>query len=134
MVSHNEARDSSQRSRHSRTFRSLQRSDAIRHELAKIMKRVGAVAGPGRHSFADGLETHDIASMAVIRLASVIERGDFPSSKPLLTVEEAAEIAAAREIAMHGGADAMDDDLLWVVVTQQIPAIVCRLRGLLPAP
>lgn len=72
--------------------------------------------------------------MAVIRLASVIERGDFPASKPLLTAEEAAEFAAAREIAMHGGADAMDDDLLWVVVTQQIPAIVCRLRGLLPAP
>lgn len=132
MTTNDEARESTGRPRQSRIFRSLQRSHAIRQELAKIMQRVGAVAGPGRHNFADGLETHDVASMAVIRLAAVIERGDFPASKPLLTVEEATEIAAAREIAMHGGADAMDDDLLWIVVTQRIPAIVCRLRGLLP--
>lgn len=130
MTLNDEARESSGRPRHSRIFRSLQRSHAIRYELAKIMKRVGAVAGPGRHSFADGLETHDIASMAVIRLASVIERGDFAA---LLTVEEAAELAVVQKIAMDGGADAMDDDLLWIVVTQRIPAIVCRLRGLLPS-
>lgn len=129
MTSNDEARDSSGRPRHSRIFRSLQRSHAIRYELVKIMQRAEAVASRGRHGFADGLETHDIASMAVIRLAAVIERGDFPA---LLTVEEATEIAAAREIAMHGGADASDDDLLWIVVTQRIPAIVCRLRGLLP--
>lgn len=98
----------------------------MRDELAAIGRRVETVARTSRHQFIAEADIHDTASMAVIRLASCVERLELYASELVLSAEEAMEIGAAREVAVRGCRDVMDDDLLWIVVTQRIPAILGR--------
>ncbi|RAE43777.1 hypothetical protein DN540_39325, partial [Burkholderia multivorans] len=114
----NEGPDFIGRARHSSVEGPLTREDTVRNELAAIMRRVETVARSSRHQFIAEPDIHDTASMAVIRLASCLERPELYASELVLSAEEAVEIEAARELAVHGCREVMDDDLLWIVVTQ----------------
>lgn len=126
MTSQNEGPDFIGRVRRSNVEGPLTREDAVRNELATIMHRVETVTRTSRHQFTAEADIHDTASMAVIRLASCFERPEIYASELVLSAEEVVEIEAAREVAVHGCRDVMDDDLLWIVVTQRIPAILGR--------
>ena len=99
----------------------------MRAELARILDRATAVAGAGREQFAEGGASYDVASMAVIRLAALLERPEFAASARLLTPDEVVAIRTTRNIAARAGYDGMNDDLFWAAVTSRIPAIVRRL-------
>lgn len=105
------------------------RADAqnIRDELQRILSRCDAVIEAGRGSFSEGAPHYDVASMIVIRLASVLERPEFAASAALLSADEITAIKATRNIAAHAGYVGMNDDLFWAAVTIRIPAIVSRL-------
>lgn len=99
----------------------------IRGEISRILQRVQIVASSSRDDFADGSASYDIASMVIIRLASLTERSDFAPWAELLTPREIAAIRATRNIAAHAGYAVMDDDIFWRAVTFTVPEIVERL-------
>lgn len=99
----------------------------IHDELQRILHRCESVIVEGRESFAEGAPHYDIASMVVIRLASLLERAEFASLAERLTADEVTAIKATRNIAAHAGYVGMNDDLFWAAVTVRIPAIVQRL-------
>ncbi len=81
----------------------------------------------GRDSFAEGAPHYDVASMVVIRLASLLERPEFAVPAEKLTADEITAIKATRNIAAHSGYVGRNDDLFWAAVTVRIPKIVARL-------
>lgn len=105
------------------------RTDArnIRDELQRILHRCESVFAEGRESFAEGSPHYDVASMVVIRLASILERPESAVSAEKLTADEITAIKATRNIAAHAGYVGMNDDLFWAAVTVRIPEIVRRL-------
>lgn len=105
----------------------------LRNELLRILRRTELVAASGRQDFSEGNPTYDVASMVIIRLASLLERPEFSEFTDALTTEEMRAIRTTRNIAAHGGYDGMNDDLFWAAVTDRVPAIVRRiLDGELP--
>ncbi len=99
----------------------------IQGELQRILNRCEAVIATGRESFMEGAPHYDVASMVVIRLASLLERPEFTAQAVQLTSDEITAIKATRNIAAHAGYVGMNDDLFWAAVTVRIPAIVRRL-------
>ena len=99
----------------------------IRNELQRILHRCESVIEAGRESFAAGAPHYDVASMVVIRLASLLERPEFTVLAQTLSAEEIIAIKATRNIAAHAGYVGMNDDLFWAAVTFRIPEIVRRL-------
>lgn len=99
----------------------------IRAELEGILRRTDLVAATVRADFTDGAASYDVASMAVIRLAALLERSEFAPWARLLSDEEQAAIRATRNIAAHAGYTGMNDDLFWVAVTVRVPDVVRRL-------
>lgn len=101
----------------------------IRRELVRILRRTAIVSGSPREDFAEGSPIYDVASMAVIRLAALLERPEFATHAHLLSADETAAVRATRNIAAHAGYEGMNDDLFWTAVTTRVPAIVHRLLG-----
>lgn len=99
----------------------------IRGELARILQRSQSVASSPRAEFADGSVAYDVASMVMVRLASLTERSEFAPWSELLTAQELTSIRAMRNIAAYAGYAAMDDDLFWEAVTELVPEVVKRL-------
>lgn len=99
----------------------------IREELRRIQIRAESVASHRRHDFVDGDASYDIASMVVIRLASLTERSEFAPWAQALTHDELAAIRTIRNSAAHAGYAVMDDDLFWEAVTVRIPEMIERL-------
>ena len=99
----------------------------IHDELQRILNRCDAVIATGRESFSEGAPHYDVASMVVIRLASLLERPEFAANAERLTGDEIVAIKATRNIAAHAGYVGMNDNLFWAAVTIRIPEIVRRL-------
>lgn len=83
----------------------------IRDELRRIRNRVDFVASSKRDDFVDGPDSYDIASMVIIRLASLTERSEFTPWSQALSSDEIAAIRTIRNIAEHAGYAVMNDDL-----------------------
>lgn len=105
------------------------RNDAqnIHDELQRILLRCTLVREGGREAFIEGAAHYDVASMVVIRLASVLERPEFTASAELLSADEITALKAIRNIAARAGYVGMNDDLFWAAVTIRVPEIVHRL-------
>lgn len=99
----------------------------IRAELKRIIGRARYVASTDRSEFVDGSTSYDVASMVIIRLASLTERPEFSHLAIRLTSDEVTAIRATRNIAAHAGYVAMNDELFWAAVTVRVPEIVNRL-------
>ncbi|WP_166844080.1 antitoxin [Isoptericola sp. BMS4] len=99
-------------------------------ELDKIERRLQHVEMRGRDSFAEGSESFDRATVAVLRLAALFE--DEKTFAPLLesaTEVERRGIAHTRNIAAHVGYATMDEDTFWVTATQHMPAFIAKVRA-----
>ncbi|SMY12915.1 hypothetical protein BJEO58_02523 [Brevibacterium jeotgali] len=99
----------------------------IRDELSRILRRAQSVASSPRDDFVDGSASYDVASMVIIRLASLTERPEFAPWADVLSQQEITAIRATRNIAAHAGYAAMNDGLFWSAVTVTVPEIVERL-------
>lgn len=99
----------------------------IREELRRILNRAKSVASGERDDFFDGDASYDIASMVIIRLASLTERSEFEPWAQVLSRDELAAIRAIRNIAAHADYAVMNDDLFWDAVTVRVPEIIERL-------
>ena len=99
----------------------------IREELTRILQRAQAVASTPRHEFVDGAPSYDVASMVIIRLASLTERAEFGPWLDELTPMEVTAIRATRNIAAHAGYTAMNYEVFWNAVTVRVPEIIGRL-------
>lgn len=104
-----------------------------RAELERIVERTRVVADAGRSGFAEGAASYAIASMAVIRLAAVLERAEAAPLAARLSEDERVALRATRNIASHAGYPALNDDLFWEAVTRRVPAIVERMLAALDA-
>ncbi|MHA7984836.1 HepT-like ribonuclease domain-containing protein [Rathayibacter sp. CAU 1779] len=62
--------------------------------------------------------------MAIIRLKALTEVPDFAPFFRVLDDEQLAGLTRVRNIAAHGGYLAMNDDILWDVVTQRLEPIL----------
>lgn len=96
-------------------------------ELRAILRRIEIVRDAGRAAFADGQPAYDVASMVIIRLASLLERPELDMAHGPLSEDEVAAIRTTRNIAAHAGYRGMNDDLFWAAVTVRVPDIVRRL-------
>ncbi|GAA1819313.1 antitoxin [Brevibacterium celere] len=99
----------------------------IREELTRILQRAQAVASTPRDDFVDGAPSYDVASMVIIRLASLTERAEFGPWLDELTPMEVTAIRATRNIAAHAGYTAMNNEVFWNAVTVRVPEIIGRL-------
>lgn len=90
------------------------------------------VCATHRQDFRDGAPAYDAASMAIIRLASLVERPVVAeAARRTMTEQECAAIRTTRNIAAHAGYRDMNDDLFWLAVTQRLPGILQRLSNAL---
>ncbi len=101
--------------------------ESIREELTRILQRAQAVASTPRHEFVDGAPSYDVASMVIIRLASLTERAEFAPWLDELTPMEVTAIRATRNIAAHAGYAPMNNEVFWNAVTVRVPEIIGRL-------
>lgn len=115
------------RTRRSPTQRSTTDDRNLRAELERILRRTEAVAATAREHFTEGSAAYDVASMAIIRLAGLLERPEFSTSASMLTEDELAAIRTTQSITAHGGYSGFNDDLFWVAVTVRLPTIIHRL-------
>ena len=100
----------------------------IRAELESIGARTALVVVSDRGGFHDGSVTYDAASMAVIRLAALLDRPEVDAvAQGVLSAEERAAIRTTRDIVAHAGYRDMNDDLLWLAATRRLPDILRRL-------
>ena len=96
-------------------------------ELAKIAERLERVRQSDRGEFHDGSPTYDSASIAVVRLAGLLERSEFSQARRALTDEESRGLQTIRNIISHGGYADMNDDVFWMTATTYLPGLVVRL-------
>lgn len=99
----------------------------LRRELLRVRARAERVRAAGRDAFVDGSESYDIASMAIIRLAALLERAAPGRLAERLAAEEIAAIRTTRNIAAYAGYDGMNDEAFWRAITIRVPEIVDRL-------
>ncbi|MFD4422406.1 antitoxin [Agromyces sp. NPDC058484] len=97
-------------------------------ELAKIDQRLERVRQSDRNDFRDGSPTYDSASIAVVRLAGILERSESARAREVLTEEESRGLQTIRKIISHGGNADMNDEVFWSTVTTYLPGLVRRLR------
>ena len=96
-------------------------------ELAKIAERLERVRQSDRSEFQDGSPTYDSASIAVVRLAALLERSEFSHARSVLTDEESRGMQTIGNIISHGGYADMNDDVFWKTTTSYLPDLVRRL-------
>lgn len=99
----------------------------IRHELSQALRRAQTVASGSREAFAEGASSYDVASMLIIRMASLIERTEFAPWVSLMTDDEVNAIRTIRNSVAHAGYATMNDHIFWNAVTVEVPEIVERL-------
>lgn len=99
----------------------------VRRELSQILLRARSVASRSRAEFADGTDAYDVASMLIIRLASLTEQPEFGPWAAMLTDDEINAIRTMRNIVAHSGYASMNDDIFWETVTRNVPELVERL-------
>lgn len=115
------------RPRRQLTGRANRAASDLTDELIRILHRVERVSESDRDSFTDGTQAHDVACMAIIRLAALLERPDSTTLSGHLTEDEVAAIRTTRNIAAHAGYRGMNDDLFWIAITTRVPEIIRRL-------
>ncbi len=99
----------------------------IRHELSQILRRAQTLVSGSREDFVEGASSYDVASMLIIRMASLIERTEFAPWVSLMTDDEVNAIRTIRNIVAHAGYATMNDDIFWNAVTVEVPEVVERL-------
>lgn len=99
-----------------------------RDELGAIRRRLSdRVIGTSRADFHDGSPSYDAASMALIRLAALLERPGAGTPPGGIDESERRAVAAMRSVVAHSGYGSMNDDAFWVTATTELPALVDRL-------
>lgn len=101
--------------------------EIIRHGLLQILRRAQAVASGFREDFAEGASSYDVASMLIIRMASLIERTEFAPWASMLADDEVNAIRTMGNIVAHAGYATMNDDIFWNAATVEVPEVVERL-------
>jgi hypothetical protein len=97
-------------------------------ELDGIQARIDRVVAAGRTDFGEGSPSYDVASMAIIRFAALLEVKRFAGFLAALTDTERRGATATRNFASHSGYRAMDEGEFWHTVTVDLPALIARLR------
>lgn len=103
-------------------------ADLLAAELERIEKRIERVIGDGRDAFADGSDSYDHATVAILRLAALFEERRFQPLLASTTPEERQGITATRNIAAHIGYASMREQTFWETTTILVPAFVERIR------
>ena len=99
-------------------------------ELMRIEQRIAKVVAAGRDAVADGTDSYDNATVAVIRLAALFENDKrFEPFLEDVTDLERRGVAGTRNMAAHRGYASMDDEVFWDTITVQVPALIAKLRG-----
>ena len=102
---------------------------AFEEELRKIELRLDLVSAAGRASFVDGSTSFDHATVAILRLAALLERGSrFAQFFEAATDDEKRGIATTRNIAAHVGYASMDLDAFWHTMTVDVPVFIAKIR------
>ncbi|WP_166982390.1 antitoxin [Paramicrobacterium fandaimingii] len=105
----------------------------LRAELKRIDMRLHSqVIGTRRTDFIDGSPSYDAASMAIVRLTTVLERQENSFLHGVLTKTEQRSLVAVRNIVAHGGYSQMDDESFWISATRDLPDLIRRLQQALP--
>lgn len=103
--------------------------DNFLSELDAITHRVERVAALPTEGFSTDCPEYDSACMVIIRLAAFLEREEYASYMDVLTSSERRALRTTRNIAAHSGYQSMDDRLLWMAVTRNVPDMIARLRA-----
>jgi len=98
-------------------------------ELDVIAHRVKRVAAVPVEAFSADCPEYDSACMVIIRLAAFLEREEYAPYMDTLTSPEKRALRTTRNIAAHSGYQSMDDQLLWMAVTRNVPDMIERLRA-----
>ena len=102
---------------------------ALARELDVIAHRVERVAAVPVEAFSADCPEYDSACMVIIRLAAFLEREEYASYMDALTSSEKRALRTTRNIAAHSGYQRMDDQLLRMAVTHNVPDMIARLRA-----
>lgn len=103
--------------------------DNFLSELDAITHRVERVAALPTEGFSTDCPEYDSACMVIIRLAAFLEREEYASYMDVLTSSERRTLRTTRNIAAHSGYQSMDERLLWMAVTRNVPDMIARLRA-----
>jgi len=98
-------------------------------ELDVIVQRVKRVTVVPVEAFSADCPEYDSACMVIIRLAAFLEREEYAPYMDALTSPEKRALRTTRNIAAHSGYQSMDDQLLWMAVTRNVPDMIERLRS-----
>lgn len=103
--------------------------EVLHQELARIEHRIDDVIAQGREEFAEGSDSYDRATVAVLRLAALFEDTKrFSGLLDVVTLDERRGITTTRNIAAHSGYGAMNTEIFWHTVTERLPEVITRLR------
>ena len=95
--------------------------------LDEIAHAISLAAPPGTQQIHRGSLEYYTASMAIIRLAALVEEDAYESFLTAATTTERRAIATMRNIA--AGYREMNDSLLWQTLTTGLPELLDRLRA-----
>lgn len=105
-------------------------AEVLLDELSRIELRVDDVIAQGRDDFAEGTESYDRATVAILRLAALFEDEQrFAEFLTVATSDERRGIATTRNIAAHSGYGAMNTEVFWRTVTARVPDLLTRIRA-----
>lgn len=100
----------------------------LRDSVEAIEAFLHHAVASGRDAFRRNSPAYASGSMAVIRAAALFETGEFDD----LLTETPADVRRAlrtlRNIASHSGYRSMDDDILWLTLTRDLPPHVASWR------
>ncbi|GAA1485438.1 antitoxin [Brachybacterium fresconis] len=106
--------------------------DVLHHELVRIQHRVEDVLAQGREAFAEGSDSYDRATVAILRLAALFEdEKRYSPHLSVVTLEERRGITTTRNLVAHSGYGAMNTEIFWRTVTERLPEVIARIRGTL---
>ncbi len=102
----------------------------VRHMLDAARKAVQFTQGKSQHE----LEADEILSLAVIRLLEIVGEGARRISEPYRTVHPQIPwrlITGTRDRLAHGY-DQINYDIVWTILTDELPPLIAALERLVP--
>lgn len=104
--------------------------ESLHDELVKIERRIEDVISQGREAFTEGSDSYDRATVAVLRLAALLEDSSrFIQHLTVVTQHERRGIVTTRNIAARSGYGAMNTEIFWRTVTERLPEVIARIRA-----
>lgn len=100
-------------------------------EVDRLLSRLSRASRDGRQTFlAEESDSRDIGALALINLADFVLR-DVPAEiVSTLPATDVAGLHTTRNIAAHNYA-ALDNDRLWLTITEHAPALLATIRAAL---